>query len=100
MRVGGVDSFFSTLIGLPTSFSTAGFTSMSTRSMVKPTHSLFLLMYANGGEPVRVPMVSTPVFLILSRVPSCATAGARDQRRQRNEHGERTANASSDGLLQ
>jgi hypothetical protein len=42
MRVGGVDSFFSTLICRPTAFSTDGFTSCSTRSMVKPTHSLFL----------------------------------------------------------
>ena len=39
MRVGGVLSFFSTLIGLPTFFSTAGLTSSSTRSMEKPTHS-------------------------------------------------------------
>ena len=43
MRVAGADSFFSTLIGLPTAFSTSGFTSCSTRSIEKPTHSLFLL---------------------------------------------------------
>ena len=39
MRVGGVLSFFSTLIGLPSFFSSAGLTSSSTRSMEKPTHS-------------------------------------------------------------
>ena len=70
MRVGGVDSFFSTLIGLPMAFWTSGLTSISTRSIEKPTHSLFLLMYAKGGEPVRVPIVRTPVSLIFASV-SC-----------------------------
>ena len=41
MRVGGVISFFSTLIGLPSFFSSAGLTSSSTRSIEKPTHSFW-----------------------------------------------------------
>jgi len=44
MRVCGVDSFFSILMDLPTAFSISGLISTSTRSMEKPTHSLFLLM--------------------------------------------------------
>src|SRR5437867_774351 len=75
MRVGGVDSFFSILIDLPTAFSTDGLTSISTRSMEKPTHWLSLLMYANGGEPVRVPTVSTPADLIFSSVSCWAIGG-------------------------
>ena len=43
IRVGGVDSFFSSLIGLPSFFDRAGSTPCSTRSIVKPTHSLLLL---------------------------------------------------------
>ena len=43
MRVGGVDSFFSTLMVLPSFFSMAGLTSSSTRSMEKPTHSFLAL---------------------------------------------------------
>src|SRR5207248_10775812 len=74
MRVAGADSFFSTLTDLPTAFSTSGLTSCSTRSMENPTHSLFLLTKANGGEPVRVPIVSVPLDLIFSSV-SWASAG-------------------------
>src|SRR5213594_731515 len=80
MRVGGVDSFFSTLIGLPTAFWTTGLTSISTRSIEKPTHSLFLLMYAKGGEPVRVPIVRAPVSLIFASVSGWAPAGGTSQR--------------------
>ncbi len=43
MRVGGVLSFFSTLIGLPSFFSSAGLISSSTRSIEKPTHSFLAL---------------------------------------------------------
>src|SRR2546425_3929601 len=60
MRVGGVDSFFSSLIGLPSFRSIAGLTPCSTRSIEKPTHSFCLLTNANGGDAVRVPIVSTP----------------------------------------
>src|SRR5215472_18690056 len=71
MRVGGVDSFFSILMVLLSFFSMAGLTSSSTRSMEKPTHSFLAFTYAKGGEPVRVPMMSVPVWLMRSRVP-CA----------------------------
>ena len=40
--MGGVDSFFSSLIGLPSFFDTSGSTSCSTRSIEKPTHSFLL----------------------------------------------------------
>ncbi len=43
MRVGGVDSFFSILMVLPSFFSSAGLMSSSTRSMEKPTHSFLAL---------------------------------------------------------
>jgi len=68
MRVGGVDSFFSTLIGLPSFRSIAGLTPCSTRSIEKPTHSFCLLTNANGGDAVRVPIVSTPDWPIFSSV--------------------------------
>src|SRR5438105_3878015 len=38
--------------------------------------SISLLTNANGGDAVRVPIVSTPVWLIFSRVDCCASAGA------------------------
>src|SRR2546422_89600 len=80
IRVGGVDSFFSTLIDLPTAFWTSGLTSISTRSIEKPTHSLFLLTYAKGGEPVRVPIVKTPVSLIFASVSCWALSGSASDR--------------------
>ena len=43
IRVGGVDSFFSTLIGLLSLRESAGAIACSTRSIVKPTHWLSLL---------------------------------------------------------
>src|SRR5437667_198435 len=61
MRVGGVDSFFSIVMGLPSFRSIAGLTACSTRSIEKPTHSFCLLTNANGGDAVRVPIVSTPL---------------------------------------
>ena len=36
--------------------------------MENPTQSLFLLIYANGGDPLRVPMISVPLLSIFSRV--------------------------------
>src|SRR5262245_42584861 len=75
MRVGGVDSFFSSLTVLPSFFESSGTMSCSTRSMEKPTHSFLLLTKAKGGEPVRVPMVSVSVRPIFSSVVS-AEAGA------------------------
>ena len=75
MRVAGVDSFNSTLIALPSFFSIAGLIACSTRSIENPTHSLLALTKPNGGEPRRVPTVSTPVPEIFSSVVS-ASAGA------------------------
>ena len=68
MRVGGADSLRSTLIGFPSFFSRAGLISSSTRSMEKPTHWFWLFTYAKGGDPVRVPITSVPLWLILSSV--------------------------------
>src|SRR5215470_9456484 len=66
IRVGGGLSFFAS----------AGLISSSTRSMEKPTHSFLLLTYPNGGDPVRGPIVTVPVSLILSSVLFCwASAG-------------------------
>src|SRR5213078_4818352 len=73
---GGVDSFFSTLMGFPSFRSSAGLTACSTRSIEKPTHSFCLLTNANGGDAVRVPIVRTPVWLIFSSVLCWASAGA------------------------
>ena len=70
MRVFGADSFFSSLICLLSFFEIEGKIDVSTRSIENPTHSLFLFTYANGGDPVRVPMVKTPVWLIFSSVVS------------------------------
>src|SRR3989475_10994946 len=68
MRVGGADSLRSTLTGFPSFFSRAGLISSSTRSMEKPTHWFWLFTYAKGGDPVRVPTTSVPLWLILSSV--------------------------------
>src|SRR5207302_10666463 len=65
----------STLITLPSFFSIAGLIACSTRSIENPTHSLVLLTKPKGGEPRRVPIVSTPVLEIFSSVIS-ASAGA------------------------
>src|SRR5713101_2405816 len=76
MRVGGADSLRSTLTGFPSFFSRAGLISSSTRSMEKPTHWFWLFTYAKGGDPVRVPITSVPLWLILSSVlEACAKAG-------------------------
>src|SRR4029450_533404 len=76
MRVGGVDSFFSILIGLPTAFSISGLTSCSTRAMEKPTHRVCLFEVGEGRAPVRVPRVMVPEDLILSSVSWASTGPA------------------------
>src|SRR5713101_3754436 len=68
MRVGGADSLRSTLTGFPSFFSRAGLISSSTRSMENPTHWFWLFSYAKGRPPVRVPITSVPLWLILSSV--------------------------------
>src|SRR3990172_3482187 len=74
IRVGGVDSFFSSFTGFPTFFDRVGRMSCSTRSIENPTHWFWLSTKAKGGEPVRAPMVRTPVLAIFSSVVS-AIAG-------------------------
>src|SRR5262249_60777939 len=41
----------------------------SVRSRESPHESWLAFRYAKGGEPVRVPMMSVPVWLMRSRVP-------------------------------
>src|SRR5215468_10207266 len=74
MRVAGVDSFSSNLIGLPSFFSTLASTSLA-RSTEKPPQLFCLSMKPNGGDAVRVPTTIVPVRAIFSRVVS-ARAGA------------------------
>jgi hypothetical protein len=62
---------------LPTFLSIAGFTSSSTRIDGEADPLVLRVDVREGGEPVRVPMVSTPDWLIFSRVPVSCCAGYR-----------------------
>ena len=78
MRVGGVDSFFSSLIGLPSFWERCGITSLLHRDRSKATHRSAGSGSAKGGEPDRVPMVRVPVRAIFSSVVSGGRRGDSD----------------------